>query len=228
MNTSFSEEATSLDDDLHNLALEEHTPTQQFCLSLRLTVSTTTSTAALTKSQINNIPNINFARLRRWGRLPWLLTWWFAVEHCWLSWCARCTCSLHGEVCFHVVCSCTQTTNILLKTCRALDALLLAFLCQINLSRSITYTEFVLYLWKISELWANQQHCSLSMLWTRLLAPCPMSRTFKAATLPRGNDLDWFSPMTSTLCNFSTMSGKVVCWDVHPNTCLAEWDPGEN
>ena len=41
------EEGTSLDDDLRNLTLEEHTPDQQFCLSSRSTVPITASTAAV-------------------------------------------------------------------------------------------------------------------------------------------------------------------------------------
>ncbi|KIJ98160.1 hypothetical protein K443DRAFT_9357 [Laccaria amethystina LaAM-08-1] len=53
--------------------------------------------------------------------------------------------------------------------------------------------------------------------------PSSKLRTFVAATLPRGDVLDLFSPITSTFCIFSTTSGKVVFWDV-----LAEWDPGEN
>ncbi|KAF8623385.1 hypothetical protein AX17_007423 [Amanita inopinata Kibby_2008] len=48
---------------------------------------------------------------------------------------------------------------------------------------------------------------------------------YKVVSAPPNEEVDWLSPITSkyTLC--ATKSGKVVCWDVKTNTCLAEWSP---
>lgn len=49
---------------------------------------------------------------------------------------------------------------------------------------------------------------------------------YKVISSPPDEDVDWLSPITCkyTLC--ATKSGKVVCWDVLTDKCLAEWSPG--
>ncbi|KAJ7591784.1 hypothetical protein C8J56DRAFT_931739 [Mycena floridula] len=51
---------------------------------------------------------------------------------------------------------------------------------------------------------------------------------FKVVSSPPGEEVDWLSPITSSYTLCATKSGKVVCWDVQSNTCLAEWNPGAN
>lgn len=50
---------------------------------------------------------------------------------------------------------------------------------------------------------------------------------YKVVSAPPDEDVDWLSPITSSYILCATKSGKVVCWDVQTDTCLAEWHPGE-
>ncbi|KAJ3710924.1 hypothetical protein DFJ43DRAFT_1135169 [Lentinula guzmanii] len=50
---------------------------------------------------------------------------------------------------------------------------------------------------------------------------------YKVVRAPPGEEVDWLSPITSSYTLCATKSGKVVCWDVQTDTCLAEWNPGE-
>ena len=49
---------------------------------------------------------------------------------------------------------------------------------------------------------------------------------YKIVSAPPGEEVDWLSPITSSYTLCATKSGKVVCWDVQTDTCLAEWNPG--
>ncbi|TFK63662.1 hypothetical protein BDN72DRAFT_847371 [Pluteus cervinus] len=49
---------------------------------------------------------------------------------------------------------------------------------------------------------------------------------YKVVSAPPGEDVDWLSPITSSYTLCATKSGKVVCWDVQTDKCLAEWNPG--
>jgi len=49
---------------------------------------------------------------------------------------------------------------------------------------------------------------------------------YKVVSAPPGEEVDWLSPITSSYTLCATKSGKVVCWDVQSDTCLAEWNPG--
>ncbi|KAJ3512368.1 hypothetical protein NLJ89_g3561 [Agrocybe chaxingu] len=49
---------------------------------------------------------------------------------------------------------------------------------------------------------------------------------YKIVSAPPGEEVDWLSPITSSYTLCATKSGKVVCWDVQSDTCLAEWNPG--
>ncbi|KAF9236021.1 hypothetical protein BU15DRAFT_50681 [Melanogaster broomeanus] len=42
---------------------------------------------------------------------------------------------------------------------------------------------------------------------------------------PPNEEIDWLSPITSSYTLCATKSGRVVCWDVARDVCLAEWDP---
>lgn len=42
---------------------------------------------------------------------------------------------------------------------------------------------------------------------------------------PPNEEIDWLSPITSSYTLCATKSGRVVCWDVARDICLAEWDP---
>lgn len=53
------------------------------------------------------------------------------------------------------------------------------------------------------------------------------SSWYKVVTAPPGEEVDWLSPITSSYTLCATKSGKVVCWDVQTDRCLAEWNPGE-
>jgi len=58
--------------------------------------------------------------------------------------------------------------------------------------------------------------------------PSPIKRTwYKVVSAPPGEEVDWLSPITSSYTLCATKSGKVVCWDVQTDSCLAEWNPGE-
>ncbi|EED83922.1 predicted protein [Postia placenta Mad-698-R] len=50
---------------------------------------------------------------------------------------------------------------------------------------------------------------------------------YKVISAPPNEEVDWLSPITSSYSLCATKSGKVVCWDVHRDVCLAEWDPRE-
>ncbi|KAI0765692.1 hypothetical protein BD413DRAFT_574805 [Trametes elegans] len=50
---------------------------------------------------------------------------------------------------------------------------------------------------------------------------------YKVISAPPDEEVDWLSPITSSYSLCATKSGKVVCWDVHRDECLAEWDPKE-
>ena len=52
------------------------------------------------------------------------------------------------------------------------------------------------------------------------------SKWYKIVSAPPGEEVDWLSPITSSYTLCATKSGKVVCWDVQSDTCLAEWNPG--
>ncbi|KAF8131808.1 hypothetical protein EV363DRAFT_1164238, partial [Boletus edulis] len=42
---------------------------------------------------------------------------------------------------------------------------------------------------------------------------------------PPNEEIDWLSPITSSYTLCATKSGRVICWDVGRDVCLAEWDP---
>ncbi|KAG6331424.1 hypothetical protein ID866_7665 [Astraeus odoratus] len=42
---------------------------------------------------------------------------------------------------------------------------------------------------------------------------------------PPNEEIDWLSPITSSYTLCATKTGRVVCWDVAQDVCLAEWDP---
>ncbi|KAL1740971.1 hypothetical protein HDZ31DRAFT_46416, partial [Schizophyllum fasciatum] len=50
---------------------------------------------------------------------------------------------------------------------------------------------------------------------------------YTVVSTPPGEEIDWLSPITSSYTLCATKSGKVVCWDVRSDTCLAEWIPEE-
>ena len=52
------------------------------------------------------------------------------------------------------------------------------------------------------------------------------SKWYKIVSAPPGEEVDWLSPITSSYTLCATKSGKVVCWDIQSDTCLAEWNPG--
>jgi hypothetical protein len=64
----------------------------------------------------------------------------------------------------------------------------------------------------------------------RVRAPRPISNKknwYKVVSAPPNEEIDWLSPITScyTLC--ATKSGKVICWDIGSDRCVAQWNPGE-
>ena len=50
---------------------------------------------------------------------------------------------------------------------------------------------------------------------------------FRVLQSPPYEEVDWLSPITSSYILCATKTGKVVCWDVQTDKCLAEWIPGE-
>lgn len=50
---------------------------------------------------------------------------------------------------------------------------------------------------------------------------------YKIISSPPKEEIDWLSPITSSYSLCATKSGKVVCWDVYRDVCLAEWNPNE-
>ncbi|KAF5355159.1 hypothetical protein D9756_005595 [Leucocoprinus leucothites] len=55
----------------------------------------------------------------------------------------------------------------------------------------------------------------------------PTRTWYKVVSAPPDEEVDWLSPITSSYTLCATKSGKVVCWDVQSDSCLAEWNPGE-
>ncbi|KAI0250929.1 hypothetical protein BJV78DRAFT_1347214 [Lactifluus subvellereus] len=50
---------------------------------------------------------------------------------------------------------------------------------------------------------------------------------YKVTGTPPDEEVDWFSPITANYILCATKRGRVVCWDVHHNVGIAEWNPGE-
>ncbi|TRM60020.1 hypothetical protein BD626DRAFT_572123 [Schizophyllum amplum] len=50
---------------------------------------------------------------------------------------------------------------------------------------------------------------------------------YTIVSTPPDEEIDWLSPITSSYTLCATKSGKVVCWDVRSDTCLAQWIPEE-
>lgn len=62
----------------------------------------------------------------------------------------------------------------------------------------------------------------------RIRGPRPAEgKWYKVVSAPPNEEVDWLSPITSSYTLCATKSGKVVCWDVPTDKCLAEWNPGE-
>lgn len=101
---------------------------------------------------------------------------------------------------------------------------------------------------RLSDLSTEQLVCAvnkairLETAWlTRTPRPCSSSpyidgpdddedrpkKWYKVISAPPNEEVDWLSPITSSYSLCATKSGKVVCWDVHRDRCLAEWDPNE-
>ncbi|KAG1903415.1 uncharacterized protein F5891DRAFT_1127250 [Suillus fuscotomentosus] len=57
-----------------------------------------------------------------------------------------------------------------------------------------------------------------------LIAAVDRARGFEKA-VPSHEEIDWLSPITSSYTLCATKSGRVLCWDVRRDICLAEWDP---
>ncbi|KAI5995307.1 hypothetical protein F5J12DRAFT_726130 [Pisolithus orientalis] len=53
----------------------------------------------------------------------------------------------------------------------------------------------------------------------------PQSRWYIKISAPPNEEIDWLSPITASYTLCATKSGRVVCWDVARDVCLAEWDP---
>lgn len=56
-------------------------------------------------------------------------------------------------------------------------------------------------------------------------APSLDPRWYRTLRSPPGEEVDWLSPITSSYILCSTKSGKVFCWDIESDRCLAVWDP---
>lgn len=50
---------------------------------------------------------------------------------------------------------------------------------------------------------------------------------YKIISSPPNEEVDWLSPVTSSYTLCATRSGKVVCWDIYRDVCVAEWNPNE-
>ncbi|KAJ2917669.1 hypothetical protein MD484_g2738, partial [Candolleomyces efflorescens] len=57
--------------------------------------------------------------------------------------------------------------------------------------------------------------------------PPTSTKWYKIVSAPPNDEVDWLSPITSSYTLCATKKGKVVCWDVQTDRCLAEWNPGE-
>ncbi|KAH6897966.1 hypothetical protein BKA70DRAFT_1388898 [Coprinopsis sp. MPI-PUGE-AT-0042] len=53
------------------------------------------------------------------------------------------------------------------------------------------------------------------------------NRWYKVVSAPPDEDVDWLSPITSSYTLCATKRGRVVCWDVQTDKCLAEWNPDD-
>lgn len=53
------------------------------------------------------------------------------------------------------------------------------------------------------------------------------NKWYKVVSAPPGEDVDWLSPITSSYTLCATKRGRVVCWDVQTDKCLAEWNPDD-
>lgn len=53
----------------------------------------------------------------------------------------------------------------------------------------------------------------------------PQGRWYIKISAPPNEEIDWLSPITASYTLCATKSGRVVCWDVARDVCLAEWDP---
>lgn len=60
---------------------------------------------------------------------------------------------------------------------------------------------------------------------TQALKPAPERRWYRTLRSPPDEEVDWLSPITSSYILCSTKSGKVFCWDIETDRCLASWDP---
>lgn len=56
-------------------------------------------------------------------------------------------------------------------------------------------------------------------------APASGRRWYRTLRSPPDEEVDWLSPITSSYILCSTKSGKVYCWDIETDRCLAVWDP---
>ncbi|KAF5363176.1 hypothetical protein D9758_008391 [Tetrapyrgos nigripes] len=62
---------------------------------------------------------------------------------------------------------------------------------------------------------------------TNLLHTTPSTGSwYRIIHTPPGEDIHWLSPITSSYVLCATKLGKVVCWDIQRDSCLAEWNPG--
>ncbi|KAI6100650.1 hypothetical protein F5141DRAFT_1009271 [Pisolithus sp. B1] len=52
-------------------------------------------------------------------------------------------------------------------------------------------------------------------------------RWYIKISAPPNEEIDWLSPITASYTLCATKSGRVVCWDVARDVCLAEWDPSD-
>ena len=50
---------------------------------------------------------------------------------------------------------------------------------------------------------------------------------YKVIGTPPDEEMDWLSPITANYILCATKRGRVVCWDVHRDVGIAEWNPGE-
>ncbi|TFK22614.1 hypothetical protein FA15DRAFT_671306 [Coprinopsis marcescibilis] len=53
------------------------------------------------------------------------------------------------------------------------------------------------------------------------------NKWYKVVSAPPDEEVDWLSPITSSYTLCATKKGRVVCWNVQTDKCLAEWNPGE-
>jgi hypothetical protein len=48
---------------------------------------------------------------------------------------------------------------------------------------------------------------------------------YKVLVAPEARGIDWLSPITPRYNMYATPKGKVLCWDVEDDVCVAEWQP---